>query len=468
MEIKHNLMSIKKVNIKIFSDSEDIGTINSGLRQIELESIPIAFTNPKSFAPEDDTILILQIDSLASGLLAEVAKVRREIKNKIIIVIRNNNALLVSTIAKMGLQDIFVFPYEMIKFTSYIKEIISNGLFKTSDSFDQNEISKRYNLEFIIGSSPKFARTIDLAKKVSMQTSSNILLLGETGTGKGLFARAIHNYGVNSKESFVDVVCTAIPENLLESELFGYEAGAFTSARTRKLGLFEIAGDGTLFLDEIGDMSLNLQAKILRAIEKKVIKRLGGVNDIPINARIISATNRSIEQMVEDGSFRRDLYHRLNVVTIELPPLKDRSEDIIHLADFFIDEFNIQFNKSVKKISKELKYFFLGYPWPGNVRELKNIIERGVLLSENGELNLEDFSTLINSVPATMQIDLKTSNVPENVIRLDLNYGTTDLKKLNKHYAFQVLEKVGGNKSQASKLLGISRPKLDTLVAKKK
>ncbi|MFZ1282267.1 MAG: sigma-54 dependent transcriptional regulator [Ignavibacteriaceae bacterium] len=461
-------MSIKKVNIKIFSDSEDIGTINSGLRQIELESIPIAFTNPKSFAPEDDTILILQIDSLASGLLAEVAKVRREIKNKIIIVIRNNNALLVSTIAKMGLQDIFVFPYEMIKFTSYIKEIISNGLFKTSDSFDQNEISKRYNLEFIIGSSPKFARTIDLAKKVSMQTSSNILLLGETGTGKGLFARAIHNYGVNSKESFVDVVCTAIPENLLESELFGYEAGAFTSARTRKLGLFEIAGDGTLFLDEIGDMSLNLQAKILRAIEKKVIKRLGGVNDIPINARIISATNRSIEKMVEDGSFRRDLYHRLNVVTIELPPLKDRSEDIIHLADFFIDEFNIQFNKSVKKISKELKYFFLGYPWPGNVRELKNIIERGVLLSENGELNLEDFSTLINSVPATMQIDLKTNNVPENVIRLDLNYGTTDLKKLNKHYAFQVLEKVGGNKSQASKLLGISRPKLDTLVAKKK
>jgi len=240
-------MSIKKVNIKIFSDSEDIGTINSGLRQIELESIPIAFTNPKSFAPEDDTILILQIDSLASGLLAEVAKVRREIKNKIIIVIRNNNALLVSTIAKIGLQDIFVFPYEMIKFTSYIKEIISNGLFKTSDSIEQNEISKRYNLEFIIGSSPKFARTIDLAKKVSMQTSSNILLLGETGTGKGLFARAIHNYGVNSKESFVDVVCTAIPENLLESELFGYEAGAFTSARTRKLGLFEIAGDGTLF-----------------------------------------------------------------------------------------------------------------------------------------------------------------------------------------------------------------------------
>ena len=460
-------MSIKKVNIKIFSDSEDITAINTGLRQIELESIPIAFTNPNTFAPEDDTILILQIDSLASGMLAEINKFRNEIKNKIIIVIRNNNALLVSTIAKMGLSDIFVFPYEIVKFTNYIKEIVANGLYRTTDTSSGDEISDRYNLTNIVGSSPKFSRTIDLAKKVAKQSSSNILLLGDTGTGKGLFARAIHNYGSANKEPFVDVVCTAIPENLLESELFGYEAGAFTSARTRKLGLFEIAANGTLFLDEIGDMSLNLQAKILRAIEKKVIKRLGGINDIPINARIISATNRNIEQMVEENTFRRDLFHRLNVVTIDLPPLKDRSEDIISLADYFIDEFNRQFNKSVRKIGKELKYFFLGYPWPGNVRELKNIIERAVLLSEDGELNLGDFSNLINSVPATIQSNFDNSNIPDNVIRLDLNYGTTDLKKLTKHYALQVLEKVGGNKSQASKLLGISRPKLDTLVNKK-
>jgi two-component system response regulator AtoC len=286
-------MNSNKVNIKIYSDNDDISAINSGLRQIELQSIPIAFTNPKLFAPEDDTILVLQIDSLASGLLAEVASVKKDIKNKIIVVIRNNNALLVSTIAKMGLQDIFVFPYEMIKFTTYIKEIISNGLYRTSDLKADELISDRYNLSNIVGSSPKFSRTIELAKKVSEQSSSNIILLGETGTGKGLFARAIHNYGQNRKEPFVDIVCTAIPENLLESELFGYEAGAFTSARTRKLGLFEIAGKGTLFLDEIGDMSLNLQAKLLRAIEKKVIKRLGGIVDIPVDARIISATNIS-------------------------------------------------------------------------------------------------------------------------------------------------------------------------------
>ena len=215
-------------------------------------------------------------------------------------------------------------------------------------------------------------------------------------------------------------------------------------------------------------MSLSLQAKLLRAIEKKVIKRLGGVIDIPVNARIISATNKNIEMMVEEGSFRRDLYHRLNVVSIELPPLKERGEDIISLANHFIDDFNLSFSKSTKKISRELKHFFLGYPWPGNVRELKNVIERAVLLSENGDLSLGDFSNLINSVPAVLPDISFQTEAPENIIRLDLNYGTTDLKKLTKYYALQVLEKVGGNKSQASKLLGISRPKLDTLVSKKK
>ncbi|MCZ7610745.1 MAG: sigma-54 dependent transcriptional regulator [Ignavibacterium sp.] len=461
-------MNTSKVNIKIFSDNEDISTINSALRQVELESVPIAFTNPKAFAAEDDTIIILQIDSLASGLLNEVFPIKKEIKNKIIVVVRNNNALLVSTIAKMGLKDIFVFPYEILKFTNYIKEIVSDGLFKTSDDENGNSKLDKFNLTNIIGSSERFSRTIELSKKVSEQTASNILILGETGTGKGLFARAIHNHGKNRKQPFVDIVCTAIPESLLESELFGYEAGAFTNARTRKLGLFEIADEGTLFLDEIGDMSLNLQSKLLRAIEKKVIKRLGGVTDIPINARIISATNKNIEQMVAEGSFRRDLYHRLNVVTIELPPLRDRGEDIITLADFFISEFNKNFNKSVKKIGRELKFFFLGYPWPGNVRELKNVIERAVLLSDNGDLRLNDFSNLRHSVPAVTFNVEPDKQLPDNIIRLDLNFGTTDLKKLTKFYAKQVLDRVGGNKSQASKLLGISRPKLDSLISKKK
>jgi len=460
-------MNTKKVKIKIYSDNDNVSSINSGLRQIELESVPIAFTSAKTFVPEDDTIIILQIDSLDSKLLSEIAPLKKEIPHKFIVVLKGNNSLLVSSVVKMGFYNVFVFPYELVKFSSFVKEIISNGLYKTTSN-ENADLSSKYDLGLLIGNSPVFEKTIELAKKVAQQSTSNILLLGETGTGKGLFARAIHNYSQYRDESFVDIVCTSIPENLLESELFGYEAGAFTSARTRKLGLFELAGKGSLFLDEIGDMSFGLQAKLLRAIEKKVIKRLGGVVDIPVEARIISATNKNIELMVEDGFFRRDLYHRLNVVTIKMPPLREREEDIILLANHFIDKFNKDFNKNVKKISKELTHFFLGYPWPGNVRELKNAIERAVLLTETGELSLNDFSNLINTVPVNaIQYD-NSSEIPNNIIRMDLNYGTTNLKKLNKYYAAQVLEKVGGNKSQAAKLLGVSRPKLDSLLAKKK
>ena len=377
--------------------------------------------------------------------------------------IRNNNALLVSSLVKFGFDELYIFPYEIVKFISRLKEIIENGQYITSENYLTGLDFQLNSIESIVGRSPNFEKVLGLAKKVSEKSTSNILLLGETGSGKGLFARAIHNHSKNKNAPFVDIICTAIPETLLESELFGYEAGAFTSARNRKLGLFELAGEGTLFLDEIGDMSLNLQAKLLRAIEKKIIKRLGGVTDIPINARIISATNKNLEDMVEDGSFRRDLYHRLNVVTIELPSLRERDEDIVLLANFFIDQFNREFGKSVKKINKEVTHFFKAYSWPGNIRELKNTIERAVLLSEDGNLSLADFSILIN----TVSINSLDKNIPEvtpQMIRMDLNYAAIDLKKLDRYYAKRVLEKVGGNKSQAAKLLGISRPKLDNLL----
>lgn len=456
-------MKKQPINIKIYSDLDDISSINSALRQLNLQSLPIAFTNRTSFIAEPDTIIILQIENLDSKLVMEVLSKKRDLKNKIIVVVRNNNALLVSSLIKFGFDDIYVFPYEIVRFLSRIKEIIENGLYYTTDNYHIGLDFQVNSIESIIGRAPDFVKVLGLAKKVSEKSNSNILLLGETGSGKGLFAKAIHNHSKHRNSPFVDIICTAIPETLLESELFGYEAGAFTSARNRKFGLFELAGEGTLFLDEIGDMSLNLQAKLLRAIEKKVIKRVGGVVDIPINARIISATNKNLEEMVEEGTFRRDLYHRLNVVTIHLPSLKERSDDVILLANYFIDQFNKEFGKSVKKISKELIHFFKGYPWPGNIRELRNAIERAVLLSEDGNLSLPDFSNLINSVPVNSNNN-KLSNLPPELIRIDLNYATIDLKKLNRYYAKLVLEKVNGNKSQAAKLLGISRPKLDLLL----
>lgn len=466
--IKLKKMNSNKIKIKIFSDSDDMVMLNSALKQIELDSIPIVFTNVKYFVPEENTIIIIQPESLDSKMLFEIGPQVKEHPNKFLAVVSNNNALLVSTIVKFGINDVYVFPYEIMKFVNRLKELIVNKTYLTNKDSDPFLSQSQYDFQFIIGGSPSFTKVVSLAKRVSENSQSNVLLLGETGTGKGILARAIHHNSKFKYEPFVDIVCTAIPESLLESELFGYEAGAFTGARIRKYGLFEVAGNGTLFLDEIGDISLNLQAKLLRAIEKKVIKRIGGVVDIPINARIISATNKDLIKMVEEGFFRRDLYHRLNVVTIEIPPLRERREDIIPLADYFINEYNREFGKSVKKVQPHLKHFLLGYTWPGNVRELRNAIERAVLLTDQDELKMSDFSNIIKSAPIQADVSKAAEEIPPQVIRLDLNYATTDLKRLSKYYAVQLLEKVGGNKSQAARFLGVSRPKLDALLSKKK
>jgi transcriptional regulator with PAS, ATPase and Fis domain len=192
---------------------------------------------------------------------------------------------------------------------------------------------------------------LELSKKIADKKDINVLILGETGTGKGLLAKAIHKYAFGESSPFVDIICTSIPEALLESELFGYEPGAFTSAKNQKQGLFELADKGTLFLDEIGDLSITIQSKLLRTIEKKIIRRLGGVKDIPISARIISATNKDLAIQLENNLFRRDLFHRLNTVTIELPALRDRGDDVLILADHFIAHFNKIFNKNITKMS---------------------------------------------------------------------------------------------------------------------
>ena len=452
------------VNIKIFSDSSDVVSITSALKQLSLKGIPINYSLPTAFSPEDNDIIVLQLESTESALLKDLLTVKNKIANKILIIIRNADALFVTSLLKYGFYNIFVFPYEVLKFTSLLAEIITNRAYITESNRFGTFGVNRQGIKSIVGESDSLMRIINLAMKVSEKSNANVLILGETGTGKGLFARAIHNNGKSSAFPFIDIVCTAIPENLLESELFGYEAGAFTNARSRKVGLFELADKGTLFLDEIGDLSISIQTKLLRAIEKKVIKRLGGVADIPINARIISATNRDLDSMVEENLFRRDLYHRLNVVSIEIPPLRERGDDVVILANHFINEFNIQFDKSVKKIDKDLQHFLKGYSWPGNVRELRNTIERAVLLSDIGKISIKDFSNLIRTTQIDFQENGDTERVPNNVIRMDINYGTTELRKLEKHYAREVLKRLDGNKTQASRLLGISRPKLDTLL----
>ncbi len=457
-------MSEGNINIKVFSDSTELVSVTSALKQLELKGFSLEISFPSELEINNNDIIILKLETLDSEYYKSALKARKEKTNRFIIIIRNTDALLVTTLLKQGFFDIFVFPYEVLKFTSFLAEVISNKAYITETNRIGTFGMNRQGIKSILGDSEKLLRAVELASKVSEKSNSNVLILGETGTGKGLFARAIHNNGPASQFPFIDIVCTAIPENLLESELFGYEAGAFTSARTRKIGLFELADRGTLFLDEIGDLNNNIQTKLLRAIEKKVIKRLGGVVDIPINSRIISATNRDLESMVERNLFRRDLFHRLNVVSIDIPSLKERGEDIVLLANHFIDEYNKQFNRSVKKLDKDVQHLLMGYPWPGNVRELRNAIERAVLLSEDKKLQLDDFSNLINNVPFKKDTGVPAAEVPTNIIRFDINYGITNLRKLDKQYAREVLIKLGGNKTQTAKLLGISRPKLDTLL----
>lgn len=240
----------------------------------------------------------------------------------------------------------------------------------------------------IIGNSNALKKSLKLIKKVS-KTDSTIIILGESGTGKELFANAIHANSPRKTKAFIKVNCAAIPENLIESELFGYEKGAFTGAVTSKPGKFELANNGTLFLDEIGELPLPVQSKLLRAIQEQEIERLGGTKTIKINTRIISATNRNLEDEVQNGQFREDLYYRLNVMPITIPPLRDRKEDINLLVHFFIEKFNRKIGGNIQSISSSSLKKIQEYNWPGNVRELENIIERSYILSSGSKLNID-------------------------------------------------------------------------------
>ena len=312
----------------------------------------------------------------------------------------------------------------------------------------------------ILGKSKKMVGIFHVIEEVAKH-DTNILIQGESGTGKELVSRAIHRQSLRSQKRFVDVNCAAIPGTLLESELFGYEAGAFTDARKRKLGLLEYASGGTLFLDEIGDMSLPLQAKFLRMLEDGHIRRLGGNESVPVDVRFIFATNRELSKLVAEGSFREDLFYRISVVPIILPPLRERGDDLLLLARNYVEEFNRKFNKKVKGLAKEAEDILRRYSWPGNVRELKNIIERIMILRDVGRY----------ITPENIPSEIKSSAAQDPVIHVDellplsssterIHYKQAVEKltgKIKQRILTRALELSGGNKTKAAQLLRISR-----------
>lgn len=300
--------------------------------------------------------------------------------------------------------------------------------------------------EDIIAVSKEMKEVIEHIKIIAKSPSSTVLIQGESGTGKELIANYIHTMSSRNKYRFMEINCAALTENLLEAELFGYEKGSFTGASTSgKAGLFEAAQRGSIFLDEIGEMSISLQAKLLRVLQEKRFKRVGGIDDIYIDVRIIASTNRKLEEEVEKGNFRKDLYYRLKVLPIYISPLRDRKEDIIPLAKQFIHDFDNEFNKKVNNITKEVERILLNYDWPGNVRELKSIIERAVLLSNGSTLPAEHL--LLNYNPST---NSKSESVD----------GDKSIAAVEKQHIAEILRETSWRMTKASKILGINRTTL--------
>jgi DNA-binding NtrC family response regulator len=298
-----------------------------------------------------------------------------------------------------------------------------------------------YSMDAIIGESPAMAAAKGLMARVAASPASTVLLTGETGTGKDLAAKVIHYNSNRASGPFVNITCSALPEQLLESELFGHERGAFTDARQQKRGLFETADGGTIFLDEIGEMTPGLQAKLLRFLEEKTFKRVGGLTDVRVDVRVVAATNRDLEKEVKAGKFREDLFYRLQVMPIVLPPLRERRSDVLRLAHFYIDLFNREFRKKIRGLSPAAAALLEQYPWPGNVRELRNAIERAMLLADRSVLEPQDFSLTRTVSPAEFSLP------PEGV----------KLEDVERQLVVQALERAAGNQTQAAQLLGINR-----------
>src|SRR3990172_2585465 len=349
---------------------------------------------------------------------------------------------------KLGAYDYITKPFKVDE----IKIIIKNALEKKS-LFDENislkeELKGRYQFSNIIGKSDKIQKVFELIMKVA-NSKSTVLITGESGTGKELVARAIHYNSERKVQPFVSISCSAIPETLLESELFGHQKGAFTGADSEKRGLFEVADGGTFFLDEVSEAPPSIQAKLLRVLQEKEFKRIGGVKDIKVDVRVIAATNKNLHKLIEDGKFREDLYYRLNVIPIELPSLRERKADIPLLVSHFINKYNSINKKGIKGIRPEAKEMLERYIWRGNVRELENVIERAVTLETNDNIQADSLSDEIRNYKIE---PLKIiTEIPSEGVNLE-DYIT----KIEKDIILSALEKTGWVKKKAAELLDMS------------
>jgi len=389
----------------------------------------------------------------------------------------------IKTAIKLGALDFIKKPLDFDELQVTLLNAIDRSILRSERDGLREEVRKRSGYHEVVGKSPRMLELMNFVRKVAASEASTVLIQGESGTGKDLVAKAIHYDSVRADKPFVPINCSAIPETLMEAELFGHERGAFTDAKAQKKGLFEVADGGTLFLDEIGEMSTYLQAKLLRVLEDQTIRRIGGVKDLGVDVRVIAASNRDLEQGVRDGTFRQDLFYRLSVIPIFIPPLRHRKEDVLPLVDFFIERYNFRFRKSIRGITQEARNLLLAHDWPGNVRELKNAIERAMILEEADyirptylPIQVTGQSPSSETLPPPLMADCVSAD-PQPIVTttttswrplasgrmipvLELPRQGTSLEEVERELVGLALKQTGGNQTHAAKLLDISRDAL--------
>ncbi len=350
---------------------------------------------------------------------------------------------------RLGAFDYVSKPFKMDELMMTIERGLERTRLQRRVRDFRAEMQAKFGMDRVIGACRPMQELFQTVRDIAASGASTIFICGESGTGKDLLAKTIHYNSDRADHPFVNITCTAMAETLLESELFGHERGAFTDAKATKKGLLEMADGGTVFLDEVGDMPPVLQAKLLRFLEEKQFRRVGGLADIAVDVRVIAATNRNIHKLVEDGKFREDLFYRLNIIPVRLPPLRDRGDDIRLLTHHFVAMFATEFRKTITGITRDAEAKLASYSWPGNIRELRNAIERAVLLTKRDVLEADDF--VLGRV---------REQSGEAIQGLQLPTGGVDLDKVEEQLVRQALHRTGGNQTQAARLLTLSRDQL--------
>ena len=389
-------------------------------------------------------------------------KIREEYSHIPVVMITAFGAVDVAVQAlKMGAYDFIEKPINFEKLENVVRNALETSGLKSQVAQTTRSNRTRFGLENIVGKSQEIQDVLNLIRRLARAGASTLLVQGESGTGKELVSRALHYESNRRDKPFVALNCAAIPETLIETELFGHEKGAFTDAKSLKRGVFEMADGGTVFLDEISEMQLNLQSKFLRVLEDLTFRRVGGVKDISVDVQVVASTNRNLEQAVIEGKFREDLYYRLNVVPIQIPPLRERAKDIPMLVEHFIQRYNQQFRKLVRGITSDGLKALENYPWPGNVRELKNAIERAMILADGNCLEASDLPIRISEPGSALPV---SRGAGEYVVKLPQS--GANLEEIEKELIIQALAYANGTKTKAAKLLKTSRDTLRYKVKK--